>query len=410
MPRPPRLHATGVLYYVSQQGVQDRPLFRNEQDTAHYLELLREYKAKHGFKLFAYSIASSGISLLVEPCSETTISEIMRDITSRYSKYYNAVYGGDGPLFKGRFRTCIADKEQLSRLVRFVHSQPVWAAPGSVFGDSRNLFLEEQPAGHPLKDALNTEIAEIEAHLREMAKPMASLVEVMEAQEMEEAAQEVSKPFLGPESFVKRIAQAGKEIHESKAAVGAPTAVPPAPLPAGIPFAAVLKAGALLAFAGAFALVWNSGFLRMPHKAPAASSNVLAAAAEAKSEPAAVSQKAQRLALEGSTWDVQIIPMAKEERANIEQDALIFSGNKVESHFLAQKGFTPTHYNLTINTDGGITWETVQRSAAGEVVSLRGEWRGREMTGVLSYSMDEQAHGQQPKNFNFVGVLRGGNS
>src|SRR5688572_20906690 len=121
MPRMPRVHLTGVLYYVTQQGTHERALFREPEDNQAYLDLLVQYKSKHQFHLFAYTLLADKINLIIEPYGSATISEIMRDLTSRYSKYYNGRYGANGPLFKGRFRTVMAEKEiYLPRLIRYV--------------------------------------------------------------------------------------------------------------------------------------------------------------------------------------------------------------------------------------------------------------------------------------------------
>jgi len=402
MPRPPRLHVKGVLYYASQQGAHDQPLFRSEADTAHYLELLRQYKIKHRFNLFAYSLVPERIGLLIEPLSDTTISEIMRDLSSRYSKYYNSEYGGNGPLFKGRFRTTIAEKEShLGTLVRFLHSQPVMASGGgsAVQASSLNIFAPDNSAQtQHMKDAMRKELEEIEA-----GSSAESPASFLNPSELEAVESQLSKPFMGSPAFVRRVTEALHENSIPKAELVETAA--PAPFVLSSQILSVLLAVSIATGGGVYFVMQKSGWLQ---KAEQPVSSAVPAMPAETAKPAdqtiQASGSAPQVVLDGSSWDVKIIPMAKGEKVTIENDSLIFSGNKVISRSLSEKGFTPTNYNLTVNPDGKITWETMHRSASGEVVSWRGEWHGEEMKGVLSYRMSEG----EPKNFNFVGVLKAG--
>lgn len=421
MPRPPRLHVKGVLYYVTQQGAHDQPLFRSEADTAHYLELLRQYKIKHRFNLFAYSLLPERIALLIEPLSETTISEIMRDLTSRYSKYYNSEYGGNGPLFKGRFRTSIAEKEtNLGLLVRFLHSQPAMAAgtgnTNPVWASSRDFFSPEAGTqALPMKEAMHTELEELEFHLREAGSSRDALLEFMQASEMGTVEEQLSKPFMGSAGFVRRVQQEFSETSPSKkeAETSVSTAVaerPPRRGGWGVLFTFVIAAAG-----GIYLTAQNSEMFLAKQTAAVETQSTFIdenpfEPAELSTEPVEMKVAplagASRIVLNGSSWDVKIIPMEKGEKVSVEHDSLVFSDNKFASRLMAEKGFSATNYNMTVNPDGKITWETMQRSGSGEIVSWRGEWQGKEMKGVLSSRFTNG----EVKNFYFSGVMTGGKS
>lgn len=414
MPRPPRVHVKGVLYYVTQQGAHDQPLFRKEADAVHYLELLRQYKIKHRFNLYGYSLLSEKIALLMEPLSETTISEIMRDLTSRYSKYYNSEYCGSGPLFKGRFRASMAEKEEsLGTLVRFLHTQPVFAGASdvpSIWASSRDLFLSE-PAGSVLemKNAMRPEVMELESTLHEQGLSLSVVTEAMPAADYETLELQLAKPVMGSAAFTRRLQESIQESAASRIEV-------PAEVPAAAVSVPVLKTAALrsfftaalvlsLASAGGF-YAWQAGFF--PVKEPAVETKPLtvsaAPAVPAAPVPAAPAGKSPEVVLNGSSWDIHIIPKEKSEKTNVTNDILLFSDNKVISRSLEDNGFTPTHYNMTVNPDGKITWETMQRSESGEIIFWRGEWRGDEMRGVLN----RQYPSGESKVFHFLGKSRAG--
>lgn len=96
MPRLPRIHIEGSLYYVTCQSHHSNELFEDSQDYNKYLDLLTIYKNKYQFKLFSYSLLSNKVYLLVGIESESSISEIMFNLNSSYTKYYNTRHGKKG--------------------------------------------------------------------------------------------------------------------------------------------------------------------------------------------------------------------------------------------------------------------------------------------------------------------------
>jgi len=126
MPRLPRIYLQGALYYVVAEADHNHELFKDNADYNAYLVLVNKYKAQYQFKLFSFVLMSNQINLLIEPLPETTISQIMHDINSAYTKYFNGRYEKTGHLFRERFRAILIEKETyLAGVTRFMHLLPV---------------------------------------------------------------------------------------------------------------------------------------------------------------------------------------------------------------------------------------------------------------------------------------------
>ena len=122
MPREPRIYIEKVLYLVTAKGDEDRDLFSDSQDYNAYLKSLSEYKEEYGFKLFAYTLLPKSLYLLIELQNNVTISQIMHDLNSRYTKTYNSRYGKKGHLFQSRFKSILIEKDDyLLRISRYIH-------------------------------------------------------------------------------------------------------------------------------------------------------------------------------------------------------------------------------------------------------------------------------------------------
>src|SRR3989338_5797134 len=142
MPRLPRINLEGAIYYVTSKSAQNEALFKDGADYKMYLELLTKYKTEHKFKLFSYCLLPERLELLIETSDDATISEVMHDLNSLYTKYFNGRYLRKGHLFEARFKSVLVEKaDYLLKMTRHIHQ-----LPGDVFKDypytSYHLYID----------------------------------------------------------------------------------------------------------------------------------------------------------------------------------------------------------------------------------------------------------------------------
>ena len=208
MPRRMRVHIEqGALYYVTCRGDYQEKLFLNDQDYQTYLELIRKYKAKYCFKLYAFVLQPEHLHLLVEPCSSTTISQIMHDLNSNYTKYFNTQYGRKGHLFEERYRLALVEKEPyLAIMTVFIHRNPmviglVNSVEGYRFG-SGVLYLQRQSPAEGL--SMEEEIKEVLESLGGIG--YSEFLAGIAPEQMHQLGEELhQKGILGSQLFVERV-------------------------------------------------------------------------------------------------------------------------------------------------------------------------------------------------------------
>jgi len=407
MPRMPRVHLTGILYYVTQQGAHDRLLFRDAEDNQAYLDLLKQYKTKHQFHLFSYALLSDKINLIIEPYGSATISEIMRDLTSRYSKYYNGRYGAEGSLFKGRFHTVMAEKETyLPRLIRYVnHLAPQQLSFATSFATYAQFANGENSVG-----LLGDEMKEI-ARMPQFSgtDALKQLSMALPEAEASHLTQQLKSAIVGSSAFIQKIRTEMKETasqtHETVLEAQRETSTAGSAAPWSF------------AYTGMKGKVWFTAFWAVPVLAAAVAFTVIpkyvalnqahpetkSVSIAAQPENAAVNQNnilhASVVVLEGTEWNVKLIPMGSKDKTTIDFDRIRFSNDQVASKNMAARGFQPTYYTVTTNPDGSIVWETMQTGPSGEIVAWRGESNEGQMRGVIS----QQLTSGETKTFHFVG-------
>jgi len=110
------------------RALAKRPLFERLADHRFFLSLVaREVRAGR-IEVHAYCHMLTHFHLLVRSVNGQ-LSEAMRRIQNRYTRRFNRTRGRDGPLFRGRFRSCPVDTLGHRRnVVSYIHDNPVAAA------------------------------------------------------------------------------------------------------------------------------------------------------------------------------------------------------------------------------------------------------------------------------------------
>ena len=127
MPRKARIQAESGIYHVMLRGIDRDPIFRDVEDNAMFLNILRETKIKSGYKLLAYCLMGNHVHLLIKEEKES-LGQIMKRIGVRFVYCYNAKYQRVGHLFQDRFKSeAVEDERYLCTVIRYIHQNPIKA-------------------------------------------------------------------------------------------------------------------------------------------------------------------------------------------------------------------------------------------------------------------------------------------
>jgi len=205
MKKMPRTHIEGAVYYVTSRGDHNWEIFKDSRDYMVYIEFLKKYKAQYGFKLFAFCLLPNHLHLLIELKKGVTISNIMHDLNSNYTKYFNGRYNKKGHLFQERNRTILAEKAPyLLAMTAYIHLNPKARNLVSEIKDypysSYPLYINGSQGGLNLDE----EAKEIAEYLK--GKTYADFLNRVTKEEMEILGGDLSKKLiLGSEEFAENI-------------------------------------------------------------------------------------------------------------------------------------------------------------------------------------------------------------
>lgn len=411
MPRPVRVHLTEALYYVTCKAAEGFHLFKDSTDYETYVGFLKNYREQFAFKLFAFCLLPNEVHLLIEPTNETTVSEIMHALNSRYTKHVIRRYEHMGHVFQERFRSTVIEKKanSLLELTAVVHRLPVDCAitpdASAYRWSSLSSYLAEDGSGL----SLPSEIQEVNAALNPGTRYEVAVRSLIDSVYSYWRA-ELAHPVVGSEDFHRLVQEKARLAKEAKAAssamiVQAPEASSANVTRAVLPVFAGSAAVALLSLGIVVAALRHQTNLQqtvriLGRQVQSSVSQMAQGQDQSNSQKLATYAVAAQLA--GTSWDIQVAAADGIGAKPAQEDELLFDSGKVASKMLSRQGFSSTNYSLTLEPDGTVKWETMATGASGEIICWQGQVSGQQMQGMMT----RQLPGQAALNFNFHGIAK----
>ena len=127
MARPLRLEFAGALYHVTARGDSRETIFEDDEDRHAFLDILGTVVGDFNWLCHAYCLMGNHYHLLVET-PDGNLSKGMRQLNGVYTQRSNRRHRRDGPIFQGRYKAIVVDKDSyLLELCRYVVLNPVRA-------------------------------------------------------------------------------------------------------------------------------------------------------------------------------------------------------------------------------------------------------------------------------------------
>ncbi|OGW99884.1 MAG: hypothetical protein A2Y00_06510 [Omnitrophica WOR_2 bacterium GWF2_43_52] len=367
MPRLPRIYLEKALYYITTRGDSSQHIFKEAEDFKVFLDLVKKYKEQYQFKLYAYCLLPEHFHLLVELPDQKEVknkmgplSNIMHDLNSSYTKYFNAKYQRKGHLFRERYKAALIEKEQyLLKLACYIHLNPLRLKLSTSVGgypySSYNAYVNHEGIANSYLADEKEEIARLLE-----GKSYAELMdEVVKEPDCTRLRQSLKKGIVGSSAFKEQIKQA-LALQMKEGAIEKPGRRKKI----GIIFFIVLVSGLGIFFTvkmGTEQKKETKGALSaFPHKFPAQVKELLRE-------------------LENTEWQIRLVSLPG---GKVQDDSIRFEEGKFYSRIFSAKHYPASEYFLLIEDDQKIIWESEQ-PGEGAVASWRGEIREGEMEGGL---------------------------
>jgi len=117
----------GAIYHVFNRTGRDLPVFEEEVNARHFLELLGQIAERDGWTVFAFCLMPNHYHLALRS-GAPPIARGMGHLQARFSQGWNRRNLSRGPVWQGRYKAKIVDDEgYLYQVISYVHLNPVVA-------------------------------------------------------------------------------------------------------------------------------------------------------------------------------------------------------------------------------------------------------------------------------------------
>jgi putative transposase len=127
MARKRRIEFPGAFFHVFARGNNRQQIFKDELDYLSYLDRIKRYHRRYGFKLYVFALMPNHVHMVIEMI-ETPLSKIMQGLQQSFTLYFHKRYESVGHVFQGRYGAVLCDREEyLLSLVSYIHLNPVYS-------------------------------------------------------------------------------------------------------------------------------------------------------------------------------------------------------------------------------------------------------------------------------------------
>ena len=127
MPRLLRTQLPDGVFHVTARGVEQRPIFADEDDRRTFLALLADAIPRYRWRCYAFCLMGNHYHVVVE-ATRADLSAGFQWLNGRYGRLFNDRHRRSGHLFGSRFASwVVAEDTHLSAACAYVLENPVRA-------------------------------------------------------------------------------------------------------------------------------------------------------------------------------------------------------------------------------------------------------------------------------------------
>lgn len=135
-----KVYLENSYYHLYNRGVNKRVIFKDEEDYAVFLNLLKRHMAPESQKdkkgreyvnlyqdieLLAFCLMPNHFHLFIYQHTQSAIKDLMRLVLMSYTTYFNKKYRRIGPLFQDTYKaSLITNDNYVLHISRYIHLNP----------------------------------------------------------------------------------------------------------------------------------------------------------------------------------------------------------------------------------------------------------------------------------------------
>jgi REP element-mobilizing transposase RayT len=128
MPRRGDVFLERNFYHIYNRGRSGEIIFHNEANYEYCLKLIKRNLHRYNVGMIAYCLMPNHYHFLLRQNSTIPLTKFISSIFISYVQALNKQLKSSGPLFEGRYKHVLVDKEEyIVHLCRYIHMNPIQA-------------------------------------------------------------------------------------------------------------------------------------------------------------------------------------------------------------------------------------------------------------------------------------------
>ena len=124
---PKRVDSATNTHAITLKGHNSQVVFYDDEDRETFLEAIDMACVKYSVRLAAWTFMSNHVHMVMHGKIKD-FAPFFQSVKSRYAKFYHGKYGGEGTLWKGRYRSDgIESREEYAERIQYTLNNPVKA-------------------------------------------------------------------------------------------------------------------------------------------------------------------------------------------------------------------------------------------------------------------------------------------
>ena len=120
-----RLFFRDTPQHIVIRGINDKVIFREEEDYYAFLEMLKILVENMNIEIHAYVLMPTYFQFLATPSQADALSKFMQSLGRRYVGYFNKKYERKGTLWEGRYKSSLIQADRyLYEVMKFIETRP----------------------------------------------------------------------------------------------------------------------------------------------------------------------------------------------------------------------------------------------------------------------------------------------
>ncbi len=128
MSRSSRKIYNGAVCHILQRGNNKNIIFKDDDDYANFLKLIKRYKKRYFFNIYNYCLMPNHVHLLIQIISKTDMPKIFQGIFQSFQFHHRKKYDYCGSLYQNRYKSILVENNSyLLECARYIERNPVRA-------------------------------------------------------------------------------------------------------------------------------------------------------------------------------------------------------------------------------------------------------------------------------------------